>query len=141
MRNYDSIFKNLFKSKLAIKDLLFHFIDEAIIKEIDFESIQLLPTVLNHKSKRSRIGDLIFRVKLNHRQVFMVFIIEFQLTINKFMALRLNTYVSLTLEYLLASSNILKDDKLPPIIPIVLYNGKRKWQSKKQLFDNFIPFF
>ncbi len=138
MRNYDSIFKNLFKSKLAIKDLLIHFIDEPIIKEIDLAAIQLLPTVLNHQSKRSRIVDLVFQAKLTMRKVFVIFIIEFQLNDNKFMALRSNTYTSLTLEYLIDIKNVLKYDKLPPVMLIVLYNGKRKWQSKKQLLDSFV---
>jgi flagellar biosynthesis/type III secretory pathway protein FliH len=51
------------------------------------------------------------------------------------MALRMLGYTSLFLQSLVDSLKLSSDDKLPPVLPMVIYNGKRRWEAPTQLAD------
>jgi len=56
-------------------------------------------------------------------------LIEFQSTVDPWMAVRIMTYVGLLYQDLIRRGDVLKDRKLPPVLPIVLYNGDAKWTA------------
>ena len=94
--NPDLIFKELFKLKESVKDLLVNIIGKEWAEYIDYDSIEYLPTESIHNRFIKRITDLVYRVRIKGELVYIVIIIEFQSAIDPFMALRINTYTSLT---------------------------------------------
>ena len=46
------------------------------------------------------------------------------------MAVRLLTYVSLLLEEIIHREKLKPGDRLPAVLPLVLYNGKRPWRGQ-----------
>ncbi len=56
-------------------------------------------------------------------------LLEFQSTVDRLMAVRLLTYVGLLYQDLAAAGEIPPGGPLPPVLPIVLYNGQAlpKW--------------
>ena len=45
------------------------------------------------------------------------------------MAVRIMTYVGLLYQDLIQSQNLRYENKLPPVLPIVLYNGDPEWTA------------
>jgi hypothetical protein len=51
------------------------------------------------------------------------------------MALRMMVYVGLLYQDLIKRSEVLADGRLPPILPIVLYNGSQRWTAAIDIAD------
>ncbi len=62
-------------------------------------------------------------------------LIEFQSTVDRYMALRMMVYQGLLYQDLVRKGDISSDGRLPPILPIVLYNGQRKWTAVEDVYD------
>ena len=66
---------------------------------------------------------------------YVYILIEFQSEILRFMAVRVLSYVMLLYEDLVRKKRLPESGKLPPVVPIVLYNGKRLWAAPLQVAD------
>jgi hypothetical protein len=58
---------------------------------------------------------------------------EFQSTVDPFMALRLMIYVGLLYQDLIQNRRLPESGKLPPVLPLVLYNGYAPWGATREL--------
>ena len=78
---------------------------------------------------RQRHGDLVWRVRFHdQRCLYLVLHLEFQSTVNRAMAVRMLAYT--TLLYQMIGEGVLREhDALPPVLPIVIYNGRRRWNA------------
>ncbi len=134
MRSYDEIFKELFKDKVILHDFLINFIGKKWVYEIDFDSIEPYPTEFISRSFKKRFSDLIYRVKIKNIETYIIILIEFQSKDNIYMPLRLLTYICLFLEDLIKRRKKSKQNissaggYLPPILPVVFYNGEKPWR-------------
>ena len=143
MRSYDEIFKELFKDKIILQDFLINFIGEKWVYEIDFDSIEPYPTEFISRSFKKRFCDLIYRVKIKNIETYIIILIEFQSKDNRYMPLRLLTYICLFLEDLIKRRKKLKQNissdsvYLPPIFPVVFYNGERPWRYPTNISSLF----
>lgn len=134
----------LFAHRRMIKDLLRGFIDSPWIHEVDFDTLEQLPSQfitgqVGHAFEE-RISDLIWRVEWTPaperglgnqpRQLHIILLLELQSTSTRDMALRLWTYTALSYQRLWKDHKI---SGLPPIVPIVLYNGSRRWTAPRNV--------
>jgi hypothetical protein len=55
---------------------------------------------------------------------------EFQSASDPWMAVRIATYVGLLYQDLIRTKRLADDGTLPPVVPIVLYNGELPWSAK-----------
>ena len=84
---------------------------------------------------RDRENDVIWRARHQQRWIYVYLLIEFQSTIDHFMAVRVPLYTLLLYQDLINTKQIKKNELLPPVFPVVLYNGKTHWHSATQLSD------
>jgi predicted transposase/invertase (TIGR01784 family) len=134
---YDRGYKKLFSNKTLFRQLLQYFVPFEWVKELDFEHCELLDKTFISKEYQKRESDVIYKVQLLGRTIYIVILIEFQSSPDKFMALRILHYI--TSFYMRLKDSDEKCDKLPPIFPIVLYNGKEPWTAPtniKELIEN-----
>jgi hypothetical protein len=61
--------------------------------------------------------------------------LEFQSTVDTYMAVRIQTYMGLLYEGLIRSRQFTPAGKLPPVVPIVLYNGRGRWTAAMNIED------
>jgi hypothetical protein len=72
-------------------------------------------------------------------------LLEFQSGVHPFMAARVLTYVDLLYQELIRARQWVRDApgsrgrRLPPVAPIVLYNGRRRWRAATELADLIAP--
>ena len=79
--------------------------------------------------------DIVWRVKVGGEWVYLYLLIEFQSSVDKYMALRMMVYVGLLYQDLVKRGEVLADGRLPPILPIVLYNGSQRWSAATDIAD------
>jgi predicted transposase/invertase (TIGR01784 family) len=109
-----------------VEDLIRSFVKEDFVREIDFATLKRLNASYVTEEFRERESDIIWEVRIKGRPTFIYLLIEFQSTVDRFMALRLLTYVLLFYQELVKTGRF---KKLPSLFPIVLYNGDEKWDA------------
>jgi hypothetical protein len=75
----------------------------------------------------------------DERWLYLYLLIEFQSTVDRFMALRVLTYVGLLCQDLVRQRVWDARRRLPAVLPIVLYNGPRRWWAAEEVADLFAP--
>src|SRR5215213_10601005 len=64
---------------------------------------------------------------------YVYLLIEFQSTVDPWMALRVMVYIGLLWQRLAKDGELTPSGRLPPILPLVLYNGVRLWNAALEL--------
>jgi Putative transposase, YhgA-like len=72
---------------------------------------------------RSREDDVIWRVRWGQDWLYVYLLLEFQSTVDRFMAVRILSYVGLLYQDLIRSGQLTASGQLPPVLPLVLYNS------------------
>lgn len=86
---------------------------------------------------RQRHDDSIWRVRMrdSNTWIYLYILIEFQSQNEHFMAIRILSYEALLSQDLIRSLGLKPGDKLPPIIPIVIYNGSAPWTGPLEVAE------
>ncbi len=136
--HHDTGYKLLFSDPLMVRDLLQGFIDDPWLARLDFSTLELVNGHYVSEDLRNRADDVVWRVKADERWVYLYLLIEFQSRIDRFMALRMLVYVGLLYQDLVRGKQLGPDGLLPPVLPIVLYNGEPRWKAPTSL-DALLP--
>lgn len=62
-------------------------------------------------------------------------LIEFQSKVDPWMAVRMMSYVGLLYQDLIKAKQMLAQRKLPPVLPIVLYNSDAPWTAATDIAE------
>ncbi len=135
MADHDHSYKQLFSNPELVRDLLQGFVIEDWVKELDLDTLERVNGSYVSDDLREREDDIIWRVRLGDSWVYVYLLIEFQSTVDHYMALRLLTYLGLLYQDLQKSGSLLPDGKLPPVLPLVLYNGQKKWNAATSIAE------
>lgn len=85
---HDSGYKKLFSNKTIFRQLLETFVSEAWVEEIDFEDCETIDKSFVSDHYKETESDLIYKVKLRGRVAYLIILLEFQSTVDRFMVLR-----------------------------------------------------
>jgi len=129
MRDNDHSYKLLFNNAELVRDLLQGFVEEDWIAELDFATLEKVASSFVADDLREREDDIIWRLRCRDSWIYIYILIEFQSTVDRFMAVRLMTYIGLLYQDLIRSGQCKGKQKLPPVFPLVLYNGSKKWSG------------
>ena len=135
MVDYDNSYKLLFSEPQMMEDLLRGFVKEGWVGQLDFSTLERVDTSHVSFDLQARADDIIWRVRFAGQWLYVYLLLEFQSTPDKFMAVRTLTYVALLYEAIVKSKQFTPKGKLPPVLPIVLYNGARRWVEAEEIFD------
>jgi hypothetical protein len=130
---YDASYKLLFAHARMVEDLLRGFIHEAWVREVDFTTLERVSGSYVSDDLRDREDDMIWRVRWGADWLYIYLLLEFQATVDRYMAVRLMVYVGLLYQSLIQSRQLLPAGHLPPVVPIVLYNGRRRWTAPRDV--------
>ena len=133
MTDHDHGYKRLFSHPEMIHDLLVGFVPAAWVAELDFTTLEKYPTEFIDDRLRQRRNDVIWRVRWGPDWLYLYVLLEFQSGVHPFMAARLFTYVDLLYQDLIRNRQLGRRRRLPLVLPIVLYNGRRRWTAPTDL--------
>ena len=133
---HDPAYKLLFARPRMVRDLLDGFAARGWSGALDFDTLAPLPASFVSEDLQQRHGDLVWRIRFrDDRWLYLVLLLEFQATVDPAMALRMLTYTALLYQRLDADG-VLRDHRaLPPVLPVVLYNGRRPWTAPVEMTD------
>ena len=133
---HDAFLKSVFADRRMAEILIRHHAPEWAT-EIDFSTLREESTgLVSKKTLQRRHPDMIWSADtVNGERV--LFLLEFQRTIERLMALRATTYAALTLEGIAAGPDFSPGDPLPEFVYLVLYHGDGPWTAPARLADLF----
>ena len=131
MNIHDSGYKKLFSNRTIFRQLLEIFVNQEWIHSLDFDKCEPLDKSFISEHYKETESDLIYKIQFHDREVYIYILIEFQSTVEPFMALRVLNYVTnFYMDFLVNNSDV---KKLPAVFPIVLYNGEAPWLAPVNL--------
>ena len=133
---HDPAYKLSFSRPRMVRDLLDGFAARGWSGALDFDTLDPLPASFVSEDLQQRHGDLVWRVRFRgDRWLYLVLLLEFQATVDPAMALRMLTYTALLYQRLDADGVLRDHGALPPVLPVVLYNGRRPWTAPVEMTD------
>jgi len=136
----DSDYRHLFSCPEVVRDLLKGYVPGKWLKDVDFSTLIHVNGSYVSESGKQRHDDVVWRVNIAGRRLWVYIITEFQKKPDQWMALRMMEYVNqLALQITREKKkHDLPEGRIPPILPIVLYNGLQKWNAATDAADCFI---
>jgi len=115
-----------------VKYLVTSFVKEDWVKEVDFTRMKKLGKEFIGEEYDKRETDVIYKVSYQGSEAYIYLLIEFQSTVDRYMALRVLQYIC---KFYLDLVEMHKYKFLPPVFPVVLYNGDKKWTAPLEFSD------
>jgi len=130
---HDRGYKRLFSNQQFFRELLESFVTEDWVKDIDFNKCEKIDKSFISEHYKETESDILYKVSLKGQETYIYVLIEFQSTVVWFMAVRILHYIcSIWLDHIAQHP---QQRKLPPIFPILLYSGDKKWNAATNLQD------
>lgn len=137
--DHDNAYKLLFSHAEMVESLIRDFVPEAWVKTLDFSTLEKQNGSYIADDLRSRHDDIIWRVRTKKSWLYIYLLLEFQSSIDPWMALRIMTYTGLLYQDLIKSGQVKITEGLPPVFPLVLYNGQGTWTARTELAELIMP--
>ena len=118
-----------------VADLINGFVHEDWVKELDFTTLEKQSGSYVSEDLRPRADDIIWRVRWRDRWLYVYLLLEFQSSVDPFMAIRVMVYIGLLYQDLIRTGQLTPEGLLPPVLPLVLYNGRAKWTAKIEVAE------
>lgn len=118
MANHDATYKFIFKHPALVRELILGYVEDDWLKKLDYSSLELVSGqfVSEELGLRLRNNDIIWRLQVDGDWVYIYLLLEFQRTVDRFMALRITAYLSLLYQDLVRQKVFAKGRRLPPCI-------------------------
>ena len=136
---HDAAYKTFFSDPEMVASLVRNFVPEPFVADMDFGTLERHATGHVTDDLRERHNDIVWRVRLKDSHCYLLLLLEFQSREDWWMAVRILSYTALLWEDLIRAGTIRAGDRLPPVFPLVLYNGGKKWEAPTRLSDLLYP--
>ena len=129
---HDTLFKRTLGDKEVAKDFLENYLPDNILKEVDLTTINIAKDSFVDKELEESFSDILYNVNINERDGYIYLLFEHKSYLDKMTPVQLLGYITDIWEL---HANQSKEDKLPPIIPILIYHGNESWRFGDQLIE------
>ncbi len=128
---HDRGYKKLFSNKTIFRQLIETFVHETWVNDVNFDQCHMLDKSFIADHYKETESDLIYQLQLKGKEAYIVVLLEFQSTVERFMAVRVLNYITnFYMDYVQSHKRI---KTLPPVFPLVLYSGKKTWTAPLKL--------
>ena len=139
---HDAAYKGLFSHRQMVEDLLRGFAAREWSDKLDFETLEKFPADYVSDDLLQRHGDSVWRLRLQgpgEAWLYLLVMLEFQSTVDRHMAVRVLVYTGLLYQDLIRRGALDEAGRLPPVLPVVLYNGPERWTAPVEVGDLIAP--
>ena len=128
----DPVYKRLYAFPEMVEDLLRSLFPAETLAAVDWPSLGRLSAEYVGEDFRRRHGDTVWRAALKPGDergdcLYVLVLLEYQSTTDATMALRVLEYTAMLYRELLREGA--EPGRLPPVLPVVLYNGDSRWRA------------
>jgi len=143
---HDKFFKEIFTRKQEAQAFIKGFLPKEIVDNLILENLELDTNSYIDETLQDSFADIVYNCSFSKQKIKISFLFEHKTYQDK------NIYLQI-LRYMLniwEKERKNKQKKLTPILPIVIYHGRKKWRLKSFFddfeklpnnFSNFIPNF
>ena len=128
---HDKLFKEAFSRREMAIDFFCNYLPAHIHTRIDWESLHLEPGSFTDEALRGSESDLLYTVQIDKQPTLLYCLFEHQSSPDAWMPLRLLRYMLGIWEQFRKQNP--EATKLPPILPIILYQGGDTWTCDASL--------
>ena len=132
---HDPAYKRLFSQSHMVQDLLRGFVARGWSDALDFSTLRAVPASFVSDRLRERHGDIVWQVHFRGEWLYLMLLLEFQSSVDSAMAVRVMTYTSLLYQKLIDDGVLRRRGALPPVLPVVIYNGSRRWTAAEDVAE------
>jgi hypothetical protein len=134
--DHDALYNRFFSDPAIVAQLLREFVAGPWLDGLDLDGLERVNTTFHADEGKRRAGDMVWRIpRRDGGDAYVMLLLEFQSTPDGWMALRMLVYAGLLWQQLIREKRLPPDGKLPPILPVVLYNGDPRWKAPRALQD------
>jgi len=127
---HDKFFKETFSNVEVASDFIKNYLPESILKIIDLKTLELQKDSFVNEELQEVFSDMLFQVAINKQEGYVYFLFEHKSYSSKGVAFQLLNYMVRIWEQKMKKE---LDQKIPVVIPLVVYHGKDKWKIKTSL--------
>jgi len=142
----DELHKRYFANVVAVRGAIVDFVRRPLpnadkwIDRLDFDTLEPMPTETVDEAFRSRFNDMAWRLRFRDpghdaEWLYVIVMLEFPSTVDWLMALRVQSYAVRIYESIPFVKSPNSETRLPPILAIVVYNGRWPWWAARRLSD------
>ena len=140
MGEHDVTYRTLFSHRHLVASLIRGFLPKEWADGLDVATLEPVSEVHATEDWQLRHNDCVWRLRWrgDGRWIYVYLMLEFQRTDETFMAVRILSYEGVLYQHLIKALE-LKQGELPPVVPIVIYNGEAPWSSATEFSDLLSP--
>ena len=134
---HDKGYKRIFMVKRNFLDFIQKYVAMDWMQELTVDDIELVNKEFITDQFDTYESDLVYKIHVKDNEIYMFFLQELQSKNDFTMPFRLLVYMTaIWMDYFKNTrkkERARKEFRLPPIFPLVLYNGAEKWTAKREL--------
>ncbi len=92
---HDSSYKYLFSAPEMVRDLIMGFVPDEWLHSLDYTTLERVDGSYITEDFRGRADDIVWRFRVGGEWTYLYLLIEFQSSVDKYMALRMMVYQGL----------------------------------------------
>lgn len=116
-----------------MRELITSFLPAPWAAQLDPASLERVNGSYVSEDCVQRHSDMVWRLLLAGRWVYLYLLLEFQSSPDPWMALRMRAYAALLQQDLVKRHELPAPGYLAPVLPIVLYTGMQPWRSARNM--------
>ena len=137
----DPVYKRIYAFREMVADLLCSVLPADALGAVDMHSLEKVPASYVGDDFRQRHGDTVWRLRAAGTDggwAYALVLLEFQSGSDATMALRVLEYTAMLYRELLRAKAV-AIGQLPPVLPVVLYNGESPWRAACDMGELIVP--
>ncbi|MEZ0541285.1 Rpn family recombination-promoting nuclease/putative transposase [Fibrella arboris] len=123
---HDRYFKETFAQTDILADFLNVYLPETLRNQLDFSSLEREFDTYTDETLSEHFADLVFTARLTDQPVRIAVLLEHKSYTEPYIHFQLNRYVLTVWDAQLSEKK-----PLLPIIPVVVYHGRRRWKKRE----------
>ena len=127
---HDSFFKETMGKVEVAEDFLNNYLPTDIRKIINTESLKPQKDSFVDKELNEIFADMLFKAHINGEEGYVYFLFEHKSYVSKNISLQLLKYITAIWEAKIKNE---QRDKLPVILPLLIYHGRENWSGGNTL--------
>ncbi|WP_017428916.1 Rpn family recombination-promoting nuclease/putative transposase [Vreelandella jeotgali] len=141
--HHDTGYKELFSHPELVEQLIDGFAPSEIAALMDFSTLEQHNGHYITPLYEEKIEDVVWSVDATWegvtQRVYLYILLEFQSTVDQRMPLRMMHYVASFHDHLIKNGVTTAKKGLPPVFPVVLYNGNQPWTAVEDVYQMVRP--
>ncbi|MDQ1920070.1 Rpn family recombination-promoting nuclease/putative transposase [Massilia pseudoviolaceinigra] len=131
--HHDLGYRSLFAHPELVRELITEFTSFKLLDEVALSAFERVNPAYVSERLSARQDDIVWRVRIGEQCLYVYILLECQSGVDRWMALRMQTYIGLLYQDLVKRHELSPGLLLPPVLPLVFYNGLPRWSASMEL--------